>query len=76
MIRPRCADDFATIRARVAELRDQRTQSALNEDARNEDARSVTEPSLRRDDDSAVSMQRPGIPGWRVSRRKRQFSQI
>ena len=71
MIRPRCADDFATIRARVAELRDQRTQSALNEDAR-----SVTEPSLRRDNDSAASMQRPGIPGWRVSRKKRQCSQI
>jgi len=71
MIRPRCADDFATIRARVAKLRDERTQSALNEDEQ-----SVAEHSLRHDNDSAVSVQRPGIPGWRVSRRKRQFSQI
>src|SRR3954453_696090 len=68
MIRPRCADDFATIRARVAELRDQRPQSAQNEDAR-----SVVEPSLHRDNDGAVSVQKPGIPGWRVSRRKRQL---
>ena len=71
MIRPRCADDFATIRARVTELRDQRPQSAQNEDAR-----SVAEPSLHRDNDGAVLVQKPGIPGWRVSRRKRQFSQI
>ena len=76
MIRPRCADDFATIRARMAELRDQRPQSAQNEDARPVDARSAAEPSLHRDNDGAGSVQKPGIPGWRVSRRKRQFSQI
>ena len=71
MIRPRCADDFATIRTRMAELRDQRPQSVQNEDGG-----SVAEPSLHRDNDGAVSVQKPGIPGWRVSRRKRQFSQI
>jgi len=66
MIRSRCADDFATIRSRMTELRDQRPQSAQNEDAR-----SVAELSLHRDNNNAVSVQKPGIPGWRVSRRKR-----
>ena len=70
MIRPRCADDFATIRARVAELRDQRPQSSQNEDAR-----SAAEPPLCPDSGRAALVQRPGIPGWRVARRKRQLSQ-
>ena len=70
MIRPRCVDDFATIRARMAELRDQRPQSAQNEDAR-----SAAEPPLCPDSGRAALVQRPGIPGWRVARRKRQLSQ-
>jgi hypothetical protein len=70
MTRPRCADDFAMIRARVAELRRQRAPSTGDEDAR-----SVTEPSFYPDNGHSVLAQRPGIPGWRVARRKRQFSQ-
>ena len=70
MTRPRCADDFAAIRARMAELRDQRAQLAQSEDAR-----VMPEPSLYPGNVSAVLGQRPGIPGWRVARRRRQLSQ-
>ena len=71
MTYPRCADDFAVIRARVAELRFQR---ALSPD--DGDDRSVTEPSLHPNSGGSPPVQKPGIPGWRVARRKRQFSQI
>ena len=70
MTRPRCADEFATIRARVAEFRNQGAQSTQNEDAR-----SVAEPSLYPDRGGSALVQRPGIPGWRVARKKRQLSQ-
>jgi len=69
MRRPRCADDFATIRARVAELRDQRTQLT-----KKEEALLITEPSAYRNSSGASPVQRPGIPGWRVARRKRHLS--
>lgn len=69
MTRPRCADDFATIRARVAELRNQRAQSMEHEDAGPvPDSR-----SLYRDSGRSALVQRPGIPGWRVARIKRQL---
>jgi hypothetical protein len=70
MRRPRCADDFATIRARMAELRRQREQLT-----RDENARSMTEPWSYHTRDGAVTAQRPGVPGRRVARRKHQFSQ-
>ena len=66
----RCADDFATIRTRLVELRNQRAQPTQNEDAR-----SAAEPPLCPDNGRAALVQRPGIPGWRVARRKRQLSQ-
>ncbi len=69
MRHPRCADDFSTIRARVAELRDQRTQST-----KNEEVPPVTEPPLYPDSGRSVLAQRPGIPGWRVARKKRHLS--
>jgi hypothetical protein len=70
MNRPRCADDFATIRARVAELRRHDAQSPGNEDVQ-----PVTEPSVSPDRGGSVSVQRPGIPGWRVARQKRRVSE-
>jgi len=66
MTHPRCADNFAMIHARVMELRRQRVLST-----RNEDARSVTEPPLYPNSGGSPVVQKPGIPGWRVSRRKR-----
>ena len=71
MTHPRCADDFATIRARVIELRRQRV--LLTGD---EGARSATEPPLYPNRGGSPLVQKPGIPGWRVARRKRQLSQI
>ena len=71
MTRPRCADDFVMIHARVAELRRQRALSTGDEDAR-----SIMGPSLHPNSGGSLLVQKPGIPGWRVARRKRQFSQI
>jgi len=71
MTHPRCADDFAIIRARVIELRRQCAPSTGDEGAQ-----SVTEPSLSSNSNGLPLVQKPGIPGWRVARRKRQFSQI
>ena len=71
MAHSRCADDFAMIRARVMELRRQRGQSTGDEDAR-----SATEPSLHPNSGGSLLVQKAGIPGWRVARRKRQSSQI
>lgn len=70
MTHSRCADDFATIRARVAELRDQCAQSTQNEDTQ-----PVAESTLYPESGRSGLAQRPGIPGWRVARRKRQLSQ-
>ena len=66
----RYADDFVAIRARLAELR---RQSVLP--TGDGDARSVTGPSPNSDSAGPVLRQKPGIPGWRVARRKRQSSQ-
>ena len=71
MAHSRCADDFAIIRARVMELRRQRAPSTEDEGAL-----SVTEPSLHPNSGGSPPVQKPGIPGWRVARRKRQSSQI
>jgi len=71
MTRLRCADDFTVIRARLMELHRQR---ALPMD--NEDAQSVADPPLSPKSGGVLSVQKPGIPGWRVARRKRQFSPI
>jgi hypothetical protein len=65
MPRPRSADDFAAIRARLVELRRQRDQSSADDDAR-----PMTElPPDPQRSQSALSS-KPGIPGWRVSRRR------
>jgi hypothetical protein len=68
MTRPRCADDFAIIHARVIELHRQRALSTGDEDAP-----SVTEPPLYPDSGDSSLVQKPGIPGWRVARRKREY---
>ena len=71
MTRLRCADDFAMIHARVIELHRQRALSTGDEDAP-----SVTEPPLYPNSGGSPLVQKPGVPGWRVARRKRQFSQL
>lgn len=71
MRRPRSADDFVAIRARMEELRRERTRLPADEDPR-----SVIEPPLYSEapDPPPPRAQRPGIPGWRVAFRKRQNS--
>jgi hypothetical protein len=68
MTRPRSADDFAAIRARLVELRLQRDQASADGDAR-----PVTELPLDLQRSGSALSGKPGIPGWRVSR-KRVFS--
>jgi hypothetical protein len=62
MRRPRCADDFVAIRARVEELRRERMASPREEPA------AEPPPAPERRFVSAAA--RPGIPGWRVARRR------
>ncbi len=70
MTRPRSADDFGAIRARVEELRRQRVQLSADEGAP-----TAPEPALDPRRSGPVSAaSRPGIPGWRVSRKKRPLS--
>ena len=66
MIRPRSADDFCTIRARMEELRRERDGLSVERDPL-----SVNEPSLYNVADAQMKAGKPGIPGWRVTRRKR-----
>lgn len=66
MTRPRSADDFDAIRARVQELRHERTQLPIEKDSR-----SIIEPPLYADGGTQAPLVRRGIPGWRVGRRKR-----
>jgi len=66
MIRPRSADDFGTIRARMEELRRERDGLSVERDPL-----SVNEPSLYDVADAQMKAGKPGIPGWRVTRRKR-----
>jgi hypothetical protein len=63
MRRPRCADDFVAIRARVEELRRERDAPAGGA------APPEQQPPPEPEGGSAAA--RPGIPGWRVARRRR-----
>jgi hypothetical protein len=69
MRRPRSADDFAAIRARLEELRRERMQSSADTNPR-----SVIEPPLYSEDSDRAPSRRPGVPGWRVTFRKRMSS--
>jgi hypothetical protein len=62
MIRPRAVDDFVAIRARMKELRYERTRLPVNEE---------TGPNSEDSRPSAAA--RPGVPGRRVSRRRPMF---
>lgn len=62
MNRPRAADDFETIRARLDELRRERAASAPDS-ARHQDARSGKAPSGRGESD-AERRRRERIEGW------------
>ena len=66
MIRPRSADDFGTIRARMEELRRERDGLSVESGPL-----SVNEPSLYDAADARLKTGKPGVPGWRVTRRKR-----
>jgi hypothetical protein len=66
MTRPRSADDFVTIRARMKELRRERTELPVEKDSP-----PIVEAPLYVDNGSAAPSVRPGIPGWRVARRRR-----
>ena len=48
MTRPRAADDFTTIRARLEELRRERAQAMKKDDAREADEAGLTSSLLRR----------------------------
>ena len=63
----RSADDFASIRARMKELRGERAESPVEKEARLRIDPPVYESGSR-------PPTRPGIPGWRVTRRKRPSS--
>jgi hypothetical protein len=66
MIRPRSADDFYTIRARMEELRRERDGFSVEKDTL-----SVNESALYDAADGQMKAGKPGIPGWRVTHRKR-----
>ena len=66
MMRPRSADDFYTIRARMEELRREREGLSVEKDTL-----SVNEPPLYGTADRQMKAGKPGIPGWRVTHRKR-----
>jgi len=70
MTRPRSADDFDAIRARMQELRRECTQPSVEKDSR-----AVIEPPLYPDSGAQAPLARRGIPGWRVARRKRLSSE-
>ncbi len=58
MNRPRAADDFATIRARMDELRRERTASAPDQDARS------GKPKSGRGESDAERRRRERMAGW------------
>jgi len=65
MIRPGSADDFNTIRARMEELRRERDGTWVEKDSL-----SVNEPRLYAAD-GQIKAGKPGIPGCRVTPRRR-----
>ena len=69
MTRPRSADDFYAIRARMEELRRERAQLPVEEASR-----SMIEPPLYADSGGRTPAGRPGVPGWRVTPRKHPSS--
>ena len=70
MTRSRSADDFVNIRARIEELRRERTQLPVEKDAP-----SIVDPPRYAENGARAPSVRPGIPGWRVARRKRPSSE-
>ena len=64
MIRPRSADDFFAIRARMEELRRERARSV------EKDPLSVIESPLYADNSGRARTGKPGVPGWRVARKR------
>jgi hypothetical protein len=68
MIRPRSADDFFAIRARMEELRRERARSV------EKDPLSVIESPLYADNSGRARTGKPGVPGWRVARKRPSIS--
>ena len=69
MTRPRAADDFAAIRARLEELRRERAGAAPDDDRP-----AAAAPRLPSVDVGPALPQKPGLPGWRVAARRRLTS--
>jgi hypothetical protein len=67
MMRPRAADDFSMIRARMEELRRERAGSPVEKEVQ-----PVTNTPLYAEAKPRI---KPGIPGWRVALRKRYSSE-
>jgi hypothetical protein len=65
MIRPRSADDFFAIRARMEELRRERARLPVEKDPL-----SVIESPLYADNSGRARTGKPGVPGWRVARKR------
>jgi hypothetical protein len=65
MIRPRSADDFLAIRARMEELRRERVRLPVEKDPL-----SVIESPLYADNSGRARTGKPGVPGWRVTRKR------
>ena len=65
MIRPRSADDFLAIRARMEELRRERVRLPVEKDPL-----SVIESPLHADNSGGARTGKPGVPGWRVTRKR------
>ena len=63
--RPRSADDFNTIRARMEELRRERDGSWVEKDTVSANELPLSAAA------GQIKAGQPGIPGWRVTRRKR-----
>jgi hypothetical protein len=66
--RPRAADDFATINARLAELRRER-ELAAKQDARGDDASGSDAPRMARGAEGRYRSDKAELPGLGVGRR-------
>ena len=66
MTRPRAADDFTTIRARLEELRRERAQAMKKDDARDGEETGLTSSLLR-------SRKRPDQDSWPLAPSARRY---
>ncbi len=70
MTRPRAADDFATIRARMEELRRERAQALKKDDARDVDDGGLSSRGLLR---GGEGRKRPDQESWPIAPSARRY---